>query len=71
MEELGEELRVQKGIGTQQEGQEIQLIWTLRGSQRLNHQPMRIHGLDLGLPHTYIADAQPSLSVGSLQQVQG
>ena len=48
MEELGEGLRGLKGIGTPQEDQKSQLTWTLRGSQRLNHQPKSEHGLDLG-----------------------
>lgn len=40
IEELGEGLKSSKGIGTLQEDQESQLTWTLRGSQRINHQPM-------------------------------
>jgi hypothetical protein len=40
----------QKGIGTPQEDQQIQLTWTLGGSLSLSHQPKNIHRLDLGLP---------------------
>jgi hypothetical protein len=39
------------GIGTLQDDQQSQLTWILGGSQRLNHQPKSIHGLDLGNPH--------------------
>jgi hypothetical protein len=37
MEALVEGMRDQKGIRTQQEDQQGQLIWILGGSQRLNH----------------------------------
>ena len=47
MEELRERLRDTERIGTPQE-QQSQLTWTIRSSQRLNHQPKREHGLDLG-----------------------
>ena len=50
MEELGEELRAPKGIGTQS-----QLTWTFWGSQRLDLVPT---------PHTYEADVELSLHVG-------
>jgi hypothetical protein len=62
MEELGEELRALKGIGTPWEVQQSQLTWTLEGFQRLNHQPKSIYGLDLGPLHN-VADVQLSLPV--------
>jgi len=50
----------------QSEDQQSQLIWTLAGSQWLNGQPTKIHGLDIG-PCTYVADAQfVGLHVGPL-----
>ena len=45
-----EGLQAPEGTGTPQEDQQSQLTWTLGGSQRLNHQPKSIHGLDLVLP---------------------
>ena len=33
------------------------------GPQSLNDQPKNTHGLDLGLPHTYVADVQLGLHV--------
>jgi hypothetical protein len=39
-----------KGDRTPQEDQQSQIIWTPRGSQRLNHQPKILHELDLALP---------------------
>ena len=54
VEELREGLRDLKRTGTPQEDQQSQLTWTLRGSQRLNHQPKSMHGLDQGpLAHIY------------------
>jgi hypothetical protein len=47
--ELGEGLTDPKRIGTPQEDKQSQLIWTLGGSQRLNHQPTGEYRLDLGL----------------------
>ena len=35
-------------------------------SQRLNHKPKSIHGLDLGDPCTFVADIQLGLPVGPL-----
>ena len=54
-------------MGTLQEDQQNQLTWTLGGSQRLNHQPKCIRGLDVAppAPRTYIADVQLSFHVGS------
>ena len=40
------------------------------GSQRLNHQPKSIHGLDLA-PMPYVADVQLGLHVDPEQLVQG
>ena len=36
-------------------------------SQRLNHQSKNKHRLDLGLPHSYVADVQLDLHVGPEQ----
>jgi hypothetical protein len=64
MEEFREELRAMKGIGTPQEDQQSPLTWTLGGSQRLNHQPKNIFGLDLA-PNTNIcSNVQLHLCVG-------
>ena len=50
MEVIGEGLRALKGVETQQEDQQSQLIWTLdtQSSQRLNHHPKNINELDPG-----------------------
>jgi hypothetical protein len=47
--ERGRGLRDLKRTRTLQEDQQSQLIWTLGGSQRLNHQPKSKHRLNLGL----------------------
>ena len=49
-EELGVGLKNLEGTGIQKEDQESQLTWTLGASQRLNHQPKNIQGLDLAAP---------------------
>jgi hypothetical protein len=36
--------------GTPQEDQQSQLTWILGALKSLNHQPKKVHGLDLGLP---------------------
>jgi hypothetical protein len=41
-----------EGIWTLQEDQQSQVTWTLRGFQRLKHQPKSIQGLDPGPSHT-------------------
>ena len=62
-EELGEGLKALKVIGVSEEDQQSQLTWTFRSSQRQNHIPKSIHGLDRGRG-TYVADVQLSLHVG-------
>ena len=47
IKELGKGLRDPKRTGTPQEDQQSKLTWTLGGSQRMNHQPKSMHGLDL------------------------
>lgn len=51
MEELEEGLKALKGMGTPQEDQQSQLIWTPGSSGRLSHQPKNIHGLEWGPQH--------------------
>jgi hypothetical protein len=46
-ERVGKRLKNTKGIGTPQGNQQSELTWTLGGSQRLNHQPKSLYGLDL------------------------
>ena len=64
VEELCEEgLRKSEGMRSPLEGQQRQLIWTLEGSQRLNHQPKSIHDLNLGPSlHKYEAEVYFVLS---------
>jgi len=50
VDELGERLRDLEGIGTPHEDQQIQLIWVLGVSQRMNHQSKSIHGPNLASP---------------------
>ena len=54
VEELGIELSKQKDSRILQEDLQSQLPWTDVGSQRLNHQPESILGLDLEPLHTCI-----------------
>lgn len=51
MEELEEGLKALKGMGTPQEDQQSQLIWTPGSSGRLSHQPKNRHGLECGPQH--------------------
>jgi hypothetical protein len=55
VEELGKGLRNNEGMGTLQGEQLSQLTRTLKNSQRLNNQPKRVHGLDLGTT-TYVVN---------------
>ena len=61
MEELGEGLRNPEEIGTPNEDQQNQLIWTLGGTQRLTNQRAYI---GFSPPQTYAADVQLGLYVG-------
>lgn len=48
MEEWEEGLREAEGSSTPEEDLQSQLTWNYGGSQKLNHQPKSMHGLDLG-----------------------
>jgi hypothetical protein len=63
VEELKEGSRVPERIGTPQEDQQSQLIWTLEGLSEIGPSTKSTHQLDLGLPHSYVADVQLSLHV--------
>ena len=57
--ELGESCNLEEGlrdlneIGSPEEDQQCQLTWTLRGSQKLDHQPKSKYELDLGPQNIY------------------
>lgn len=42
--------------------------WAYRDSQILNHQPKGLHGMELGYLHICVADVQPNLHMGQLEQ---
>jgi len=58
-----------RGDRSSKEDQQIQLTWTLEDSQRLNHQPKSMHGLDLSL--LQVAEVQLGLNAGSQQLDRG
>ena len=69
VEEMGEVLRDQDDIWTQQD-QQNQLTWTLVGSQKLTHKPKSILKLNLA-PYTYVMDAHLGLHMDPQQMEQG
>ena len=69
MEELGEGSKVLKVIGTPLENQQIQLTYTLEGSQRPSQEPKSIQELDSSLQHIYsICAAQNFMWAQQLEQ---
>ena len=62
---VGIELGELEGSRTPQEDLQSQLTWAHESPQRLNHQPKNMQRLDLGPPHTFIADVQLGLPCGS------
>ena len=48
---IGGRIEEIEGSRTPQEDLQSQLTWVIGGSQGLNHQPKRMHILDLGLPY--------------------
>ena len=62
---MGDSIGRVRGSRTPEEDLQSPLIWAHGDSQRLNHQPKRIKGLDLG-PYTFIADMEVGLHVGAL-----
>ena len=59
MEERVIELNKLEGSRTPQEDLQSQLTWTHGGSQRLNHQPKNMRGVD---SHTFLVDVQLHVS---------
>ena len=69
MEEGEKGLKKLERSGTPQGNLQNPLTWTHKGSQRLNHQPEIMHGIDLD-SYTYVTDVQLGLPMGLLKQEQ-